>query len=67
MRFEISTRQIVLFQPVASALLRRLGTSAGNDPGFVLEVQDGQPDPVQQHDLPLGMAEEGEHTLAVEI
>ena len=34
---------------------------------FVLEIQLRQPDPVQQHDLPLGLAKEAEDTPAVKI
>jgi hypothetical protein len=51
----------------AGALLWRLARSAGSDPGRVLKVQFGQPRPIQQHDLPLGLAEEAEDTLAVKI
>jgi hypothetical protein len=39
----------------------------GNDPGFVLEVQFGQPRPIQQHNLPLGPAEEAEDTHAAKV
>ena len=34
---------------------------------LVLKVQLRQPRPVQQHDLPLGLAEEAENTLAVKM
>jgi len=34
---------------------------------LILEVQFGQSYPVQQHDLPLGLAEEAKDSLAVKV
>ncbi len=48
-------------------LLGGLPDRQGNDPSFVLEVQFGQPRPIQQHNLPLGPADEAEDTHAAKV
>ena len=48
-------------------LVRRAAGKRSGDLGLVLQLQFRQPLPVQQHDLPLGLAEEAENTLAVKM
>ena len=48
-------------------MVRRAARQVKWRSSFALEIQLRQPDPVQQHDLPLGLAKEAEDTHAVKI